>query len=87
MCISTFRDIEIEDKYRKTSYKFVANRWLSVVLGDGRVSAFVPASTEEEWNDFKYVYSNVAGAKFRSSHSWYAVYGKPPEDDFARKDR
>ncbi|KAK7502419.1 hypothetical protein BaRGS_00006372, partial [Batillaria attramentaria] len=78
----TIQDIQTGERWM-----FIANTWLAVEKGNGKVNRIIHSATRQEMAEF------FQGVKLRSrqnlkdEHLWYSVISRPPQSRFTRVQR
>lgn len=80
-------EIVVEDVQTNEKWYFMANRWLAVERGDGKIDTELKAASLNERSEFKNVFQSRAQIAVGDSHLWISLFTKPPHNPFTRCER
>lgn len=75
-------DLKTEKKY-----EFLAGRWLAADMDDGLVDCLLPVASENELQNFNYIFVNHTKNTLSDTHIWLSIFAKPPNSPFTRCQR
>ena len=80
-------EIAVEDAQTNEKWHFVANRWLAVGKGDGKIELELKTASNDDRLEFKNVLQSRTQRAFGDSHLWVSLFTKVPHNQFTRCQR
>ena len=81
------RQIVIKDIASNCKRFFLANQWLAVDEGDGKVDRHFHVANAEQIAGFKYIFYSKTTRNITDGHLWMSVFMKPSNSSFSRAQR
>ena len=79
--------IKARDCQTNEIFLFVANCWLAVDEGDGKIERYIDATGKEELTKFKMLFNTKLSRDLEDAHIWFSVFYKPVRSRFTRVQR
>ena len=80
-------EIAVEDMQTNEKWHFIANRWLAVEKGDGKIEIELKTASNDDRLEFTNVLHSRTQKAFGDSHLWVSLFTKAPHNQFTRCQR
>lgn len=80
-------EIAVEDMQTNEKWHFIANRWLAVEEGDGKIEIELKTASNDDRLEFRNVLHSRTQKAFGDSHLWVSLFTKAPHNQFTRCQR
>lgn len=81
------QQVEVEDSSNGEKWHFLANRWLALEKGSGRIECELNAADKRELAKFKNLFVVRTARSLGDGHLWLSVFTRPPHVSFTRCQR
>lgn len=82
-----FHNVLVVDVQTAIETHFVANRWLAVEKGDGKIDIELPKAEKKDLSGFKNLFYSRTSRSLGEGHLWLSVFTRPPHNTFTRCQR
>ena len=80
-------DVVITDPRTDAKWHFLANRWLALERGRGRLVANLKAAAKKDLRSFKSIFYSRGAKNLGEAHLYLSLFTKPPQSTFTRCQR
>ena len=81
------KDVVITDLQSNQKHHFIAEKWLALERGSGRIESDIPAASPRELSRFKTLFITRVSQRLADGHLWLSLFTRPPQSPFTRTQR